>query len=425
MGRLLRIVVGLLLVASACSTGDDDVATRTTDGSPVAAELPDLAARFVGAVFRVETEGCGWLGSGSGFAIDAHHVVTNHHVVANDSSPVVRAQDGHAITGRVIGSTDRPDLAVIEVADTLATTVTWARTADLQRDEPLVVMGFPVPDRTFKISTGQVVGFQPPSTREAIIANNPIDKGNSGGPALRRDGTVAGVVTEMATKTDDGARVAIVFTSSTVEATAERFIARPSDVLSSCGLGPDYVPPVPTDFDLPPASSFPAPPVQPDPADLPQTASTFPTVPFTEPFTTAPSGPTTTTLACPGERPSIRTDVVQVDPAGEPGHWRIQLQGTLGNNAATPIEVQRIDLALEGAPTLEAVGVPSANPVGPVSATAWSADTTVAADIAPTPTRVVLRWTWSDPAHARCPSPAAVWDIPASSVQSTDATTPV
>ncbi|MDQ2649720.1 MAG: serine protease, partial [Actinomycetota bacterium] len=247
--RWLALVAVLLLPVTACSSDDGDGdQVESSDSADVASQLPDRAAEFVDAVFRVETEGCGWIGSGSGFAIDAHHVVTNHHVVANDSSPVVRTQSGKELRGRVIGSTARPDLAVIALDEDLPTTVSWADTNAIEPTEGLVVMGFPVPERTFKISTGEVVAFQPPNTREALIANNPIDRGNSGGPALRRDGTVAGVVTEMATRDDDGQRVAIVFTSNAVRRIAERFIASPTEVLSSCGLGPDYVPEVPTDF---------------------------------------------------------------------------------------------------------------------------------------------------------------------------------
>jgi hypothetical protein len=419
----LLIAVALLPLV-ACSSDDGDAAVESSGGADVVAQLPDRAGQFVNAVFRVETEGCGWIGSGSGFAIDAHHVVTNHHVVANDSSPVVRTQAGDELHGRVIGSAERPDLAVIEVDDDLPTTVAWADTGALQTTEALVVMGFPVPDRTFKVSTGQVVAFQPPNTREALIANNPIDRGNSGGPALRRDGTVAGVVTEMATRDDSGERVAIVFTSNSVRRTAQAFIDSPRDVLSSCGLGPDYVPEVPTDFDLPPIADIPAPPAQPEAADLPPVF----VPPSINPVTTAPvTQPTTpaTAVTCPAQPVSIRADQVNVSPvAGAADRWRVQVTGTYGNNGPTPIEVLRIDLTLDGGATVTAAGIPSVNPLRAVEASVWTADQEVASPARPVVDGAVMPWRYTDGAYRQCPAPPAKWDGPVTA-QANEPPTPV
>lgn len=420
--RALLLVCSLLVPLAACSSDDSgDALLESNDVSDVVSQLPDRAAEFVNAVFRVETEGCGWIGSGSGFAIDAHHVVTNHHVVANDSSPIVRTQSGEELRGRVIGSTTRPDVAVIALDEELPTVVSWADTTTLERAEPLVVMGFPVPERAFKVTTGQVVAFQPPNTREALIANNPIDRGNSGGPALRRDGSVAGVVTEMATR-DDGLRVAIVFTANSVRRITQRFIDAPTEVLSSCGLGPDYVPEVPTDFDLPALSDLPPPPVQPSAGDLPDSF----TPPSLGPVATAPTTPATpsTLPSCPTEPVSIRADQVSIDPvADEANRWRIRLSGSLGNNGPAAIEVEHIDVRIAGGSELSAVGVPSVNPVRSVEATVWSADQVVSSADRPTPVGVELVWSYTDSSYRHCPTPDAVWEIPVTA-QSVEPTVP-
>lgn len=395
--RGLAALLALGLLLAACTDGGDDEVR--SGAAPVAAvpALPDLAAQFAGAVYRVETEGCGWIGSGSGFAVDAHHLVTNHHVVANDSSPVVRAQDGTAVEGRVIGSTERPDLAVIELDEALPVTVAWADTDQLRRTEPLVVMGFPIPERTFKVTTGEVISFQPPDRREALIANNPIDKGNSGGPALRRDGTVAGVVTEMAVRDDDGQRVAIVFTAATVQPTVEAMIARPTEVLSSCGLGPDYVPDVPTDFDVPPAAERPAPPVQPDPADY------APAVPAT---TT-----TTTTTPCPAaDEVGVTVDDATVAAGATEGTGVLRLSGTVVGAAGAPIEVTSLRVSVDGRSPVFATG--AAGPTAAGAVRPWSVpdDTTVAAGT----DRATLRltWTWADPGlRRRCGAPAVEVEV--------------
>ena len=402
--RLVSIaLVAMLTLVAACASDDAPEEVESQSGDQVVAQLPDRAAEFVNAVFRVETEGCGWIGSGSGFAIDAHHVVTNHHVVANDSSPIVRTQSGEELRGRVIGSTERPDLAVIAVDEDLPTTVQWADSAALQRDESLVIMGFPVPERTFKISTGSVIGFQPPDSRDALIANNPIDRGNSGGPALRRDGTVAGVVTEMATRDDDGQRVAIVFTSNSVRRVTQAMIDDPTDVLSSCGLGPDYVPEVPTDFDLPPISEIPAPPEQPSQSELPDvyaptTNPNAPTVPTT-PLTTPP------TAACP-TADAVRIEVT--DTAAERGADEnsvvVTVSGTVTNSSSYAMQASEIRIAVPEAPGQFAYAGFEPPVVPPSSSRSWSVTTTLTTDYVVT-VDARLQWGWADQLVMRCAAP--------------------
>lgn len=407
--RRRRALLGLLVLVPlvACSNDDEaPVAAEGPAGDQVVAELPDLAQQFVGAVFRVETEGCGWIGSGSGFAIDAHHVVTNHHVVANDSSPIVRDQAGRAMEGRVIGSTERPDLAVIELDETLPTTVAWADTQALQRLEPLVVMGFPIPDRTFKVSTGTLIGFQPPESREALVANNPIDRGNSGGPALRRDGTVAGVVTEMASRDDNGGRVAIVFTASAVRRTVEAMIDQPKDVLSSCGLGPDYVPTVPTDFVVPPAEDIPAPPVQPDTAELVTPSTGFPTVPTTVP----PTAPTTTTsLVCPSPA-SVGLDIEDLAAVEgtAPDTFLATVRGAVRNTSGEAIQVTSLEVIAQADGGGSANGFAVIDPptVGAGQVRAWTRELEVGSPSAPSLAQARLRWSWTSTRFQRCPAPA-------------------
>lgn len=398
------LVVSLLLGAVACASNRDDAAiVESRSGDAVVAQLPDLAARFVDAVFRIETEGCGWIGSGSGFAIDAHHVVTNHHVVATDSSPIVRARDGRAITGRVVGSTERPDLAVIEVADDLPTTVTWADTAAVQRDEALVVMGFPVPERTFKISTGAVIGFQPPNSRDALIANTPIDRGNSGGPALRRDGTVAGVVTEMATKDDDGQRVAIVFTSNSVRATAQRFIDAPTEVLSSCGLGPDYVPQVPTDFELPPLSEIPAPSARPTQSELDEVyaPTAYPDM-ATVPTTVLPAP---TTAPCPStDGIVVELTETAVDPGANENEAIATVSGTISNSTPYAVQVDEVLVRFGPEAPDHAYAIVEPPVLAPGANRPWTVTATLPAGQVVT-VEARVQWTWADPLVTRCGAP--------------------
>lgn len=47
----------------------------------------ELATTFGPAVYRVEASGCEAVSIGTAFAVDEHHLVTNQHVVAIDTTP--------------------------------------------------------------------------------------------------------------------------------------------------------------------------------------------------------------------------------------------------------------------------------------------------------------------------------------------------
>ena len=129
-----------------------------SSGGVIAANLKDdadglddvaLAERFGDAVFRVETKGCGLDGGGSVFAIDATHLVTNWHVVMNDTDPGLESRDGDEFHGKVIGWSSSRDVAIIEVEDELPLALDWADPDDLREGDHLLTLGYPVPGNDF------------------------------------------------------------------------------------------------------------------------------------------------------------------------------------------------------------------------------------------------------------------------------------
>ncbi|HEX9548359.1 MAG TPA: serine protease [Acidimicrobiales bacterium] len=315
--HVLLVVVLASVAGFACKAKSSEPvagsgnAGRSLSGlRPAAVGVSDvvLAKRFGAAVWRVETNGCGFTRSGSAFAVDAHHLVTNNHVISNDSAPIVRSPTGQALHGRVIGTSNTPDIAVIEVTEKLPLVVGWARTASLAIGEHVVLFGYPLPARRFTVSPGSIVSFQPPGARQAILANTAIEHGNSGGPALLSDGTTAGVGTQMTLPHDPAKRVAIIFTTNTVRATVDQFLQHPAaEVLSDCGIGPDYVPPLPPGYSVqtvpPTTPSLPTvpPPTVPESTPEPPDAPIWdvPPAPPSSSVPTSTTTPSTSTSSTP------------------------------------------------------------------------------------------------------------------------------
>jgi S1-C subfamily serine protease len=403
--RTRRIAVLLLASLAAAVVGCD---RRGSSAQPPASasQVAALATQAGEAVWRVEAEGCGWRVTGSAFAIDARHLITNHHVTVNDSSPQVRSRDGQLRAGRLIGATAIPDIAVIEVETDLPSSLVWAPAAALAESEPLVVIGYPSPAGVFAATSGRIVNFQGPNgRREAALSDAPIAKGNSGGPALRSDGSVAGVVTQMVLRTNSKDQVAVVFTSDTVEASAARFIRHPTEVLSQCGLGPDFVPPVPKEYDItapPPARQVP---------DLPQVTGTAAVEePAARPSTSLPlppDPPPPTATPCPRGRPeAVVQEVIADEVPDQPGWWQVTVKGVVNNSSSAGITIRAIDVEIVGEPPRAAKGFPDRDTIDPGDEwVAWRADDYVQSPRGePTRATASMSWSWTDEAHNGCPT---------------------
>jgi S1-C subfamily serine protease len=81
---------------------------------PDAADLdPGVLAASIRATTAVRVAGCGRTYSGSGFAIDDEHVVTNAHVVAGAREVHLQTHDGRRVEGEVVAFDKDRDLALL------------------------------------------------------------------------------------------------------------------------------------------------------------------------------------------------------------------------------------------------------------------------------------------------------------------------
>ena len=223
-----------LPAAADVTTTTEQMATTTTMAAPASYTEAQLAERFGDAVYRVETSGCGYKSIGSAWVIGPNHLVTNAHVVENDPEPTLVSRKGQRLQGRVIGYSDIPDVAVIEVRNELSPVLEWAATSALSEGDRLVSIGYPVPESVFTVTPGNIISFRAvDGVREAVRTDANLDFGNSGGPALTVEGRVAGVVTRMDRK--DGFQfVALVYTSAVLRDFVEDAIARPAEIRARC-----------------------------------------------------------------------------------------------------------------------------------------------------------------------------------------------
>jgi S1-C subfamily serine protease len=239
---VVTLAAGIAIGVNLVGDGERQAATTTTitattepDAAPLVYTTEELVAEFSSAVWMVESDGCGEVWTGTAWAIDDRHLVTNHHVVANSTRPDLVSRDGDRLTGRVIGWSERPDVAVIRSDTPLAQWLEWAPTDELREGQTLVALGYPVPDTVFTATPGSIMSFQSRTgVREAIRTNAALDRGNSGGPALDSRGRVIGVVTEMAPNFGGFQLVPLVFTADALAELVDDFLASPAEPAVDC-----------------------------------------------------------------------------------------------------------------------------------------------------------------------------------------------
>jgi S1-C subfamily serine protease len=142
---------------------------------------------------------CGNSMSGSGFVVAPDRIVTNAHVVAGVTEPIVEAPGQPAVQGRVVAYQPDQDLALIAV-DGLD--VAPLELADRPVDgTQAAVAGYPF-GGPYQLRSAQILTTGPltiveagaQSTREIATLAAKVDHGNSGGPVLTFDGEIGGVV---------------------------------------------------------------------------------------------------------------------------------------------------------------------------------------------------------------------------------------
>jgi serine protease Do len=183
--------------ATTAPTPTSTTATTSTTPTTVAANFANLYQADVSGVIRIDASTCSGSGVGSGFLIAPGLVATAAHVV--DGAVSIGLTSGTVTTaGHIIGIDDVTDVALIQ-----ATTAFTGHTFTLANSDPPVgtavgVIGYPEGGPA-SYSQGTVSGLDRSIDVEGTIrtgllqADADINPGDSGGPLLLADGTVAGV----------------------------------------------------------------------------------------------------------------------------------------------------------------------------------------------------------------------------------------
>lgn len=128
---------------------------------------------------------------GSGSIVSANGlVITNNHVVRESSQVSVRTADGRRISGRVIATDLRYDLALIQLnASTSLPTVRIANGSGIQPGQSVLAIGSPY-GRPGVLTQGTFSSVRGNGDLQSQVV---LEPGNSGGPLLNAQGEMVGI----------------------------------------------------------------------------------------------------------------------------------------------------------------------------------------------------------------------------------------
>jgi S1-C subfamily serine protease len=136
-------------------------------------------------------------GSGSGFAIDRRHILTNAHVV-DGASKISIVSDRVTLPANVVFSDQHNDIAMLRVTEDLEAAAQFRDGIEIHLGEDIVVLGFPLQGLLGsgpQVTAGNISSLCGLGSDTGVIQfTAPIASGNSGGPILDSAGLVIGIV---------------------------------------------------------------------------------------------------------------------------------------------------------------------------------------------------------------------------------------
>ncbi len=172
-------------------------------------------------------EGSGWVYDSQG------DIVTNEHVVAGATSITVTLWNGKTYKGRLVGSDDSTDLAVVRISapSSQLSVLGLANSDDVQVGDPVVAIGSPF-GLAQSVTSGIVSALHRTidspdnfTIGNSIQTDAPINHGNSGGPLLNAAADVIGVNSQIQSESGGSDGVGFAIPANTVRSVVGQIVS--------------------------------------------------------------------------------------------------------------------------------------------------------------------------------------------------------
>ncbi len=176
--------------------------SRSSEAAIVAPAVPpsDTGASFediVGAASPAVVSVQAGPSRGTGFFVDRDLVLTNVHVVGSQTYVTLKLAGGRTLNARVERTAPDVDIALLRVASppSAQPRLTLGSTAGLRSGQEVVAIGSALGVLEQTVTRGIISALRRAGPVRLIQTDAAINRGNSGGPLLDRDGRVIGITT--------------------------------------------------------------------------------------------------------------------------------------------------------------------------------------------------------------------------------------
>lgn len=155
-------------------------------------KTPSRYDAFLNSVVVLNTSG----GIGTGFLVSSNgYILTNCHVIGNDSSVSVKMRDGRVLLGSVENVNEEKDLALVKIFGNKFPWLVLGPLSEASIGTEVLAIGTPE-GLDWSVSKGIVSAIRKLAHRVLIQTDTAINRGNSGGPLISlKSGKVLGVNT--------------------------------------------------------------------------------------------------------------------------------------------------------------------------------------------------------------------------------------
>jgi S1-C subfamily serine protease len=170
-------------------------AITPTPAAPLSAASPteDMIDRVMPAIVLIQATS----GRGSGFFVRHDTLITNVHVVEDDSYVTLRKSDGSTVNARVETRAPAFDIAILKVTTPSPSqrTIPMGSAKSLKPGQEIIVIGSALGTLENSVSRGVVSGLRNSGGTTLVQTDAAANPGNSGGPMMDRHGFVIGITT--------------------------------------------------------------------------------------------------------------------------------------------------------------------------------------------------------------------------------------
>lgn len=236
---------------SSPSTASSSPSTASANPSAAATatgtDWASLVSKVRSGVVRLQVVGCDSAWSGSGFLVAPDLIVTAAHV-ARGASTISAKSDSGIVRAEVVAYNLSADTALLRTQAPITGYVFHIAKQEPSLGEDIGVLGYPLGVSSLRIDPGIISGGDTSVTyggadgytlNDAIVTNAATNPGNSGGPAINRQGQVVGLVS--GSRAWSAGSVAPVqgtnylVPSSTLSSKVAAWESRPTAEVNDCG----------------------------------------------------------------------------------------------------------------------------------------------------------------------------------------------